>query len=95
MAVCIAITVVPCSSSLRFQVDKNGVVKCYLISQPEDGKANRELIKALSKALKLAKENIEIAVGLTHRKKIIKIHSNLTIEAIYSALGLQYQPKIF
>ncbi len=95
MAVSFTVKVIPCSNSLRFEIDKNGIIKCYLKSPAEDGRANRELIKELSKALNLAKESIEIVIGLTQRKKVIKIYADLSIESICKALGLEYQPHFF
>ncbi len=94
MAITIDIKVIPQSGKFQFQLDKGGVLKCYLMSPPEDGKANKELIKGLAKALKLTQQDIEIIVGLAHRKKSVKIHAPLSLEQVYTILGLVYQPRL-
>jgi hypothetical protein len=92
MAIIIEVKVIPQSGKFKFQLDSNGALKCYLVSPPEDGKANKELVKGLAKALKLTQQDIEIIVGLAHRKKTIKIHAALTLQDVYAALYLVYQP---
>lgn len=47
--------------------------KISLKSVPEDNKANIELIKLLSKKLKVSSKNINIIKGLTSKNKIVKI----------------------
>ena len=49
----------------------NGLVKIAISAPPEGGKANRELVKFLTKLLK---KNVEIISGLTSRQKILKIY---------------------
>ena len=52
-------------------VDNTDFLRISIISVPEKGKANKELIKFLSKELNVAKSNIEIISGeSTHFKKI-------------------------
>lgn len=54
-------------------------IKARLASPPVDGKANDELIRLLSKELKIAKSNIEIIKGETSRNKTVLFK----IEKIY------------
>ncbi|GBF36223.1 MAG TPA: YggU family protein [Methanothermococcus okinawensis] len=54
-------------------VEEGDMLKIYLKSPPEDGKANKELIEVLSKHFKVSKRNIEIIRGKFSRNKIIKI----------------------
>jgi uncharacterized protein len=70
----IDITVIPRSSRSEIKID-NGNIKAYLNSPPEDGKANKELIKLISKKLKTAKTNIQIISGEKSRKKRIQIQN--------------------
>ena len=49
----------------------NGLVKIAVKAPAEGGKANRELVKFLTKLLK---KNVEIISGLTSRQKILKIY---------------------
>jgi uncharacterized protein (TIGR00251 family) len=48
-------------------------IKVYVTSVPEDGKANKEVIKLLSKELGIAKSKITIVKGLKSSNKSIKI----------------------
>lgn len=88
------LTVVPSSGKLSIILDKRGLIKCYLKSPPEEGKANRELVSFLASLLKLPKNGITIVSGLTHRKKRLKIETLLTLEQIKQALGLENQQVI-
>ena len=48
-------------------------IKIYTKAVPVDGKANKEVIKLLSEALKVAKSKIRIVKGETSNKKIIEV----------------------
>ncbi|NDD59573.1 MAG: DUF167 domain-containing protein [Chlamydiae bacterium] len=95
MALIIDVKVVPQSGKNGYELDQKGVLKWYLKSAPEKGLANKELIKALSKELRVPQNDIEITVGLTSRNKQIKIHSALTFEQFCQKLGLSYQEPLF
>lgn len=51
-------------------------LKINVISVPEKGKANQELIKFLAKKLKLAKSDFQITSGELDRYKKLKISGN-------------------
>lgn len=91
MAVHIEIKVTPQSGKQQFVHDKSGIIKCFLKSAPEGGKANNELIKLLSKILSVPQEHVMIMQGITARKKIIKIETPLNTQAILHKLGLEVQ----
>ena len=91
MALVFDIKVVPSSGKFSVVKDKKGELKCFLKSAPENGDANRELIKELSKLLRLPHNDLEIIMGLTSRKKKIKIHASFTNEQLCIALGIVYQ----
>lgn len=42
-------------------------------SEPERGKANRELVKKLAKHFEVGEDRIRIVSGLTSRKKIVEV----------------------
>ncbi len=74
------IRVTPNSSVSGFQdifIDPNGVkyLKTNLNSVPEKGKANQELIKLLSKTLKLSKSCFSVISGLTDRYKKVLLET--------------------
>ena len=94
MPIIISIKVVPQAGRFGFQIDKSGVLKCYLVSPAEDGKANRELIKELSRMLKVPQGDITIMMGDLHRKKTIKIVCDYTLPQVYALLGVEHQEKL-
>lgn len=94
MALILEIKVVPLSGRSGFELDKQGNVKCFLKSAPEKGAANKELIKLLSKELKVPQNDIDIIAGLTVRKKKIKLHVAMTLKQFYDKLGLSYQKNL-
>ncbi|NBQ17882.1 DUF167 domain-containing protein, partial [bacterium] len=60
-----------------------------LKSAAENGKANNELIKTISYALKIPSSDVEIISGATSQKKMIKIHTALTLDQLLNALGIE------
>ncbi|MCK5084415.1 MAG: DUF167 domain-containing protein [Candidatus Pacebacteria bacterium] len=54
-------------------VDKLPELKIYLTAVPVDGKANKELIKLLSKELNIGKSKIIIIKGEKNKEKIIEV----------------------
>ncbi len=54
-------------------VDAAEFLKISVVSVPEKGRANKELISFLSSLLRIAKSNFEIISGDTDRYKKIKI----------------------
>lgn len=95
MTAVIELKVVPSAGKQGCVFDKSGILKCYLKSPPEKGKANRELIKLLAKKLNLTQADIAIISGQISRNKRIKIDTELTEEQIHECLGIQKQMKLF
>ncbi len=56
-------------------------LKIKIAAPPEDGKANAELIKFLSKQWDMPKSAFEIVGGEASRHKRLKIHGNVTLPA--------------
>lgn len=94
MALMLTIKVVPQSGMVKWALDKQGGIKCYLKSPPENNKANVELVKLLAKALSCAQNDIIIISGATSRLKKIKISTSLTEEQAMGLLGLERQHGI-
>ncbi len=61
-------------------------LKINLTAVPEDGKANEELVKFLSKVLKIPKSKIEILRGETSRVKTVKIFTTQSLHKLDSDL---------
>lgn len=84
----VEIKVITASGRQKFTIDKSGILKCFLKSIPEKGKANNELIKILSKKLKIAQNEIKITSGITSHKKRLKINSNLDYNSFLFKVGI-------
>ena len=75
----------PTSSSCKISgtinnAENENFLKISVISVPEKGKANKELLEFLSKQLKISKNSMEIVGGELDRWKkiVIKTNNNLT-----------------
>ncbi len=93
MTLTVTIKVVPRSSATRIRrqrwtLDKAGMIKCYVASPPEKGKANRELIKLLADAVNLPPSTLSITHGATHRVKTMRIPLRITRQKLLQLLGL-------
>jgi uncharacterized protein len=74
----LAVRLTPKASADRLQAiaqDAQGArhLKIQVTAVPEDGKANKALIKLLSKALKYPKTSLSIVSGATDRTKVIAL----------------------
>jgi uncharacterized protein (TIGR00251 family) len=91
MAFFVDIAVVPSSGRQQCILDKKGKIKCYLKSAPEKGKANRELIKFFAKKLGVTQDCVNIVLGLSSRKKRLKIDKDLDFNRLVELLGIERQ----
>ncbi len=55
------------------QADGTDLVRVYVTTAPEDGKANKAVIEQLARYLKVPKSALTIARGLTGKNKIVHI----------------------
>ncbi len=94
MGIIIDIKVTPSSGRSTFCLDASGKLKAYLKSPPEGGKANTELIRLFSKALRCPQASLSIVSGATTRTKRIKIHLSLTRDEVLSKLGVAVQTRL-
>ncbi len=94
MAIIFQIKVVPKSRENKFLLDKSGRLVVHVKSAPEDGKANKEVIKFLAKSLKIAQSDIEIISGFTAPLKRLGIDRDLTLDQILDKLGLEVQVSL-
>ncbi len=72
--------VLPCWIQPRASRNKivgihDGNVKISLTAPPVDGKANAELIKFISRSLKISKGSIDIISGESSRRKLLAVSS--------------------
>ena len=95
MSCIVIIKVVPGSGKQGWTVDSAGQIKCYLKSQPEKGRANKELVKLLARDLKIARGHITIVGGATSRTKRIRIADDAVCSDMLQRLGLAKQTQIW
>ncbi len=88
------VKVVPSSGRNKWVLEKSGKLKCYLKNPPEKGKANKELIKLIAKALSLAQGKIAIVSGATNRNKLVKIESDFSYDQLLQLLGIERQKSL-
>jgi uncharacterized protein len=72
-AVTIAIKVVPRASKNQIVGVEGDVLKIRLNAPPVEGKANDALVAFLADTLKIRRAQIEIIVGDTSRKKLLRV----------------------
>ena len=89
------VKVVPSSGKSMCTLDKNNMLKCYLKSPAQKGKANKELIKMLSKALKVPQADLSIVSGLIARLKRVRVERDVTFEQLLVLLGIDKQMSLF
>lgn len=73
----IEIKVIPNANSDRIVISKEQdsyQVRVYITVTPEDGKANKQVVKLLAKELNIPKTKIDIIKGLKSRNKTIAIN---------------------
>lgn len=69
-------------------IDSNqqSFLRVYVTDSPENGAANKSIIKLLSKTLKISKSSFVLIRGHTDRKKTFKVH--LDVDTLSSSLKL-------
>lgn len=95
MTLRVEIKVFPGSGIQKWAWDSSGKIKCYLKNPAQEGKANAELIKIVSQALKIPQAVISIQLGGLTRNKLLKINSDITYEQFVHAIGLEMQHALF
>lgn len=68
------IRAVPRASKNSIQGIHDGALKIRLTTPPVDGKANKALIRLMSKTLNCPRSNMELIRGETNRHKTLRIH---------------------
>ncbi len=81
------VKVIPGSGTRRIEVLEDGCLLARLNSRPIGGRANEELIRLLSKRLRVPKSAISICAGSTGRNKVVDISAVLEWEEIAERLA--------
>ena len=94
MSLVIDVKVAPQSGRQKCVLDKSGMLKVFLKSAPEAGKANAELIAFMAKKLGIAQAEVAILLGATSRKKRLKLGVDLDFGQLLEKLGVERQQII-
>lgn len=94
MSLTITIKVIPLSGKQEIILNKNGNLICYLKKPAEKNKANEELLIYLAHKLNCPRSTLLIIKGATNRNKTILIKAPITLEELYTHLGILYQNSI-
>lgn len=70
------VKIIPNASKNEIVGEQEGVLKIKIKTQPEKGKANKELIKFLAKEWDIPKSSISIVKGMRSKIKILQINEN-------------------
>lgn len=54
-------------------MEKGGILRAYLRSAPDKGKANEELVELVAERFGVKKRDVAIITGATSRKKIVEV----------------------
>ena len=81
------VKVITGSGARRIDVLEDGSLRARVNSRPIGGRANEELIRLLSKRLRVPKSAISISAGSTGKNKVVDISVALGWEAISERLA--------
>ena len=95
MALQFIIKVYPKASFQKIVLGEENLLKCYIKSAPEKGKANQEIVKMFSKLLQIPQLKIEIVKGGMGRIKTISISENMTYNELLKKLSIFVQQSLF
>jgi uncharacterized protein (TIGR00251 family) len=96
MNIILEIKAIPNSKASVIYMDKADHVCIRLISIPEQGKANQELVKVIAKKLGISRSSVELVAGAKNRLKRISITGDFKDqeEVINKLIGFK-QEKLF
>lgn len=72
----LTVKVVPAASSNQIKSDGKGELKILVTAAPEDGKANKAVVRLLAKTFKISKSSIVLTHGETARLKTFLLSGN-------------------
>ncbi len=74
------VKVTPNASYTKFGKEYNNMLKIFIDAAPEDNKANKKLIRFLSKELRIPKSSIIIEQGEKSKEKILRLVNSIHIK---------------
>ena len=81
-----SVRVVPRASRSEVVGEHNGALRVRIAAPPVDGAANEELVRLLSRTLRVSRSAIEIKSGLTAKLKVVRV-TGLAPSALADLIG--------
>ena len=69
----IEVRVTPKAAANRIVVDADGLIRVYVTTVPEGGKATAAVVQLLAKAIGIPKSRLELVRGETSREKLFRV----------------------
>ena len=69
----IPVRVTPKAAANRIAVDADGLIRVYVTTVPEGGKATAAVVHLLAKAIGIPKSRLELVRGETSREKLFRV----------------------
>jgi uncharacterized protein (TIGR00251 family) len=83
----LTVNVKPLRSETKLVVEPDGTLTMHVAVPPVKGKANREIVRWLSKRLRTSSSNVQLVSGFHSRVKVIGI-TGMTNDEVATALGI-------
>jgi uncharacterized protein YggU (UPF0235/DUF167 family) len=84
----LTVHVKPLRSQTELFCDPDGTLTMHLAAAPVKGKANREIVRWLSKRLRTSSSNVQLVAGFYSNVKVIEI-IGMTDAAVAAALNIK------
>ena len=78
----------PLRNETKLLCEPDGTLTIHVAAPPLKGKANREIVRWLSKRLRISSSNVQLVAGTHSNVKVIEI-TGMTEAEIVAALGIQ------
>ena len=84
----LTVHVKPLRNETKLVCEQDGTLTMHVAAPPVRGKANREIVRWLSKTLRLSSSNVQLVAGFHSNVKVIEI-TGMTEAEIAAVLGIK------
>ena len=84
----LTVHVKPLRNETKLLCEADGTLTMHVAAPPVKGKANREILRWMSKKLRISSSNVQLVAGIHSNVKVIEI-TGKTESEIADALGIQ------
>ena len=84
----LTVHVKPLRNETKLLCEQDGTLTMHVAAPPVKGKANREIVRWLSKRLRISSSNVQLVAGFHSNVKVIEITGMIEAE-IAAALGIE------